>query len=931
VILWGREKERAALEALIAAAGRGVSEVLVLRGDAGIGKSALIDYAANHATKSATGLRVLRVAGVEVEADFPFAALHRLLVPFLSERERDRLPSSQRGALEVACGITEGPPPDRFLVSLAALTMLAGAAEQRPLLCCIDDAQWLDRESVNALAFVARRVHAEGIGLVFAARSGTADFIALDGLPTIEVLGLDHGNALELLRSVVDGPLDARIAGNIVTATAGNPLALTDLGLELSTHQLVGGTLLPEPLPLGTRLEEHYLRQVRTLPDATQTWLLLAAAEPSGDLRYLSDAGTILALDPAAAHPAEVARLVQLRPDVEFRHPLVRSAIYGGATTVQRRSVHAALASVIREERDADRRAWHRAAAVIGPNERVAAELEHSAERAARRGGYAARATFLARAAELSPEGPARAQRLLEAAEAMLIAGGLLQAQSLLDRIDPNQMDDVSRGRSLMTRASAIRFLGGLQAFGKGPAICLAAAEAFAEQAPERARDALQLAAEQATSAEHLILDVTAADIAGAVRSRIDVPDPDSLPELVLAGYASAVIDSYEDAIPPIRRAITALKDPATPDDEVLRRFGLGITMCTITWDDRSRSEILQRVATLARKAGALNELDSIMFMAAMASTTLGQLATAATEVMESQHSRSSLGASSEMREMYLHPEFLAWVAAGDDIKEILQRSGEGAEALGAGAMVSSAQIGVVILELGSGHYAEAAAVAKRLIRADVMHVHSRLLPELVEAAVRSGDRMAAESALETLSTRALASQTPWALGLLARSDALLAPPDRAEPLYREAIDGLAATQARGDLARAHLLYGEWLRRRKRRRDAREHLRTALAIFEEMGAAGFAGRARQELNATGERARPRASGTMKDGTTAEPLTPQERTIAGLARDGATNPEIAAHLFISANTVDYHLRKIFRKLQVTSRRQLGQALPPRNDS
>ncbi|MBM7774720.1 DNA-binding CsgD family transcriptional regulator [Actinokineospora baliensis] len=797
-MLWGREEECSALDAIVAATRAGRGGVLVLRGDPGIGKTALLDHVSD--------ARTLRLSGVKAEVGFPFAGLHRLLD-----------------------AVDFPPGTDRFVVGQAVLARFASLG---PVLCCVDDAQWLDEDSLEVLAFVGRRLHAEGVGLVLATRDEVA------GLPTLEVRGLAEADGVAMLRSAA-GSVDNQVAARIVRAVEGNPLALREMARELSPDQLNGRASLPEPLPLGGRLADHHLRHVTRLPEPTQRWLLLAAAEPSGDLAYLTDAAKLLGLDPTAPEPAETERLVTLGTTARFQRPLLRSAIYGSATGVERRRTHAALAAVM----DADRRAWHLAAACLGPDDAVAAELLRTTDLATARGGYSARTRFLLRAAELTRSDTARVDLRLAAAKAALTAGAPTQAMALLDGLP----DD----RTLLVRAGAKVALGGRQAFAEAAALCLEAA-----RAPDSTSEAALAAIENALQAEHLLADSTVVEIAKVAASVVAADD--SLTSLLVRAFAVLVDEGYEQAVPHIRRAVMALLDPDTSADEVLGGSLIGASLCALLWDAALHRAVVGRAIETAHRTGALGRLDTALHCAATIEIQLGELP--------------------------------AWRAEGGDMEE-------------------------ASLALGQGDYARARAIAQPMVDADAMGVHTRWLPDLVEAAVRSGDRVLAASAQAKLASRLTATGTVWARGVLARTQALLAPVGSAEPLYRRAIALLSDSPARADLARAHLLYGEWLRRRKRRRDARDQLRLASELFERMGADAFAGRTAQELAATGDTPTHQTTG----------LTPRELDIATLAAGGATNAEIAARLFISASTVDYHLRKVFRKLGVTSRRRLAHVL------
>ncbi|MFI5888909.1 AAA family ATPase [Actinoplanes sp. NPDC051513] len=908
--LFGREAECATLDAVLTGARGGRSASLVLRGEAGVGKTALLRYAESRAPET------LWISGVEPEAGFPYAALHRLLIPLLPGRER--LPASQRAALEVACGLADGPPPDLFLVSLATLTLLASEnqAPEAAQLCIVDDAQWLDRESLRALAFVGRRLHAEGVVLLFGLRADGDDLGLLAGVETREIAGLSPEAAVALLTDVVDTPVDPALAEHIARTTGGNPLALTDLGRELTTEQLSGSVPLPEPTPIGSRLEAHYSARTRAYPPATRTWLLLAAANAGGSSAQLIAAGRLLGAAPADAAPAETDRLITGSPPMAFRHPLVRSAVYGGETPVRRRDAHRAIAATITDSADADRRAWHLAAAADGPDETVAAELERRAGRAAARGGHTARATFLSRAAELTPDPPTRALRHVQAAEAALAAGAFARSLTLLDLVDESALPGPARGSALLTRATAEVNAGVPTGQRLGVARALAAAEAFGDDR-ERAGRALVQAVEQVIGAE-FVSTVPEHEIAAAA-GRLAGADPAGVDELILAGYTAFTLGGYETGVPAMRRAVTAFVDPSTPDEVLLSRLTVGINFGNLIWEDDLKKAILDRAETAARRTGALYALDQVHYLGAMTESFLGRLDEADRHDAAGQRLRRALGMTADQELVWRHPELVTW-RDERNVKESVGAALGVFETLNLGALHSVTRFALAIRDNAEGQYASARDTLLGLMKLGRPHRYAWALPDLVEAALRAGDRRTAKLAFADLARSAGACGTPRALGLIERSRALLAPLDEAEPHYRAAIELLSGTLGHGDLARARLLYGEWLRRQRRRRDAREQLGAALEMFEQVRAEAFAERTRKEMRALGGTV---PTPVRNDDETA--LTPQEAAVARLARDGGTNAEIAANLFLSASTVDYHLRKVYRKLGVRSRRQLRESL------
>lgn len=907
-LLLGRADERGQIDRLLAAAGDGLSAVLVLRGEPGIGKTALLNYA----TESARGFRIVRLVGIESETELGFAALHQLLLPFLGRL--DFLPGPQRHALATALGLRDGGAPDRFMVGLASLTVLSGAATERPLLCVVDDAQWLDQESAAMLAFVARRLGVDAIAMLFAVREPSERHVQLQGLPQRRVRGLPRADARQLLASAAPSQVGSGVSEQIIAQTGGNPLALIELGRELSPEQLAGQAALPEPLPLGPSLEARFLRQVRFLPDATQTLLLTAAADPVGDPAVLWRAGELLGFGIAAAAPAESQDLVTFGPPVRFRHPLIRSAVYHGAALVERKRVHAALAEVTDPGAGADLRAWHRAEAATGPDESVAAELERAADRARSRGGWAATGAFLTRAAMLSPDAATRVRRALAAASAEVTAGASLRAQALLDGVT-GQVEDPRQRIVAQRIEGAVHYA--LDQTGHTASILLSAAQQLAPFDVGQARAALLDALTAARISGRLAARGAGhTDIARAARSTPLPPQSAAtVSDLLLDADVTLLLDGPDAAAPLLRQAVTALLDAPLNSADMLSWAGAGCWAAGALGDDDALHALASRLEEQAREQGAVLPLSVALIFSGVSELFAGALSQARARFTERGAIEAARGRSCEVGQTLV----LAWQGQVSEARAQAAAAERVAAEQGQGWKLSWLEYARSVLELGTGHYEEALAAVPRAYEEDPL-LSAFALPDLIEAAVRCDQRAFAEQAVERVARRAAPSPTPLALGLLARSRALLADGSDAEALYQEAITHLRRARGSGHLARAHLLYGEWLRRARRRRDAREHLRTAYGMFEEMGAGAFAQRASLELAATGETARRRAPSRSSD------LTPQELQVAALAAAGSTNPEIASRLFISPKTVDYHLGKVFRKLDVGSRRELAHAFP-----
>jgi DNA-binding CsgD family transcriptional regulator/tetratricopeptide (TPR) repeat protein len=894
--LRGRDTECATFDRLFDAVRGGESRALVVRGEPGVGKTALLDYAIG----AAPDLGVLRAVGVESETELPFASLQHLCAPMLDRLER--LPAPQHDALRVAFGLSGGDAPDRFLVGLAALSLLSDAAEERPLLCALDDAQWLDEASALALAFVARRLLAEPLALVFVTRE---PIDALSGLPELVLEGVGDDDAGVLLDSAIPGPLDERVRETIIAETRGNPLALLELPRALTPAELAGGFALPGA-PLTDRIEQSFLRRAQSLPPDSQRLLLTAAAEPLGDVTLLWRASERLRVGPDAVWPAEAAGLIEVGARVRFRHPLVRSAIYRAAAPPDRWEAHRALAEATDLEADPDRRAWHRAQAAAGLDEAVAGELERSADRARRRGGVAAMAAFLERAAELTPDPGRRGARALAAAQAKLDAGAPEAAQALLATAGLAPLDELQRARMQRLRAQ-IAFA--LRRGSDAPALLLDAATRLVPLDPGLARETCLEALAAAIFAGRL---GNGRDVLRVVRAT-PPGQPPAAPDLLLNGLATLVTQGYAAAVAPLRAALEAFRRDDGPSPAKDRWLWLACRVAADLWEHEIWEELAASGVRRARETGALSIFPISASYRAGVHVHAGEYAEASALLEEAyavaQATHTALLV--QARQMVA-----AWRGNEAEALELIEAGRLDATARGQGMALSMIECANAVLFNGLGRYEEALAPAQRACTQDDLSLYALALVELIEAAVRSNRPELAATALERLSERTRASGTDWALGIEARSRALMTDSPSAEPFYEEAVERLARGRLAPHLARAQLVYGEWLRRENRRLDAREQLRAAYDTFSRIGAEGFAERTRRELSATGETARKRSDETRAV------LTPQEAQIARLARDGLSNPEIGAQLFISPRTVQYHLRKVFQKLEITSRNQLG---------
>ncbi|WP_202106983.1 AAA family ATPase [Agromyces seonyuensis] len=923
--LIGRRRERDRLDRVVASVRGGESRALVVRAAAGLGKTMLLDQLAERAS----GCRVLRVVGVESEMELALAGLQQLCGPIIDGI--DALPEPQSLALGVALGLRAGPAADRFVLGLAVLGLLSNAAEAQPLICLIDDAQWLDQASSQVLAFVARRLHAESVAVVFAMREPVDERFA--AIEELVVRPLDDVDARTLLDASARGPLDRAVRERIVAEARGNPLALVELHrgageFEPSASGRAG---------IGTQLEEAFLGRIRRLPAATRRILLLAALEPVGDPGLVLEAASSFDLDAAALAPAIEDDLIEFAGLLRFRHPLVRSTVVAAESASDRRAAHRALADATDPESDPDRRAWHLAESTLGYDEEVAAELVRSADRARVRGGMLAAASFHARGAELTPDRRMRSRRTLMAAEDTLRSGAVQDALRLIEGVEPELLDDHQRARADLVRGHS-RFY--VSPGRDGARVLLEAA---------RRLEPFDGDAAVATYANAVIAAVLAGSLAGEVGIRetaaaIIAASP-ARPMSVgsaaafdaLHGIATVVLHGYGAAAPSLRAALATLRSlvdvaPTAPErTSDVRGYGADLSedvwemrwqpliclLARILLDDDAYVDASRRFVDSSRRNGALSTLAMAMSEHYPALLMSGRIA----EAEELYDAVREIMAASDVPE---GPDRAGWFAAyrGDDAAKqesaaaVAHRVAERGEAQW--RLSDRMQDG--ILHNSQARYAEAlAATASADGHPFDLGLAGWVLPEQVEAAARSGEPDSGRAALRRLQEIAEATGTDWAVGLAARSAALLADDADAEALYLAAIDALARTRIGTAQARAHLLYGEWLRRQNRRVEARESLRLAHERFVADGAHAFAERAARELSATGEIVHRSAVGPVDE------LTAQERQIARLAAGGATNPEIGAQLFLSPRTVEWHLRKVFGKLAVTSRRQLAAAL------
>ncbi len=913
VALRGRARECEALDRLLDGVRSRRSQVLVVRGEPGIGKTALLEYLAGAASRC----RVAHASGIESEMELAYAGLHQLCAPMLDRA--GRLAAPQRDALETAFGLSEGRQPDRFLLSLAVLSLLSAVAEKQPLICLVDDAQWLDGASRQALVFVARRLFAESVALLFSVREPD-DSQEFSGLPALPLGPLSEEDARSLLEAAIPGRLDERVEDRIVAETRGNPLALLELSRGLAGSDLAGGYAAPDAGQGPSLIEHRFHQQIQSLPADSQRLLLAAAAEPLGDIGLLWRAAELLGIGTDAAAPAETAGLVEFRGRVRFLHPLVRSAAYRARPLPERREIHRALAAVTDPNTDPDRHAWHRALAAVGLDEAVAGELEAAAHRAQARGGIGAAAAFLERASRLTPDAAQRSARSLAAAEAKFEAGAPEAAYELTAAAEVGPVDEQQRAQLARLRA---RIVFARNRSSQASELLLDAARRLESLDPAMARETYLEAIGTAVFAGRLVDRVGVHEAAAAALGAPPAPEPPRAIDLLLDGVTTRITAGYLAGVVPLQRALLAFRKEADRGDPGASVRWL-FTACPVApepiaaelWDDETWHYLSASAVRLSRDAGALAILPLALCYRAGVLLHAGDFAGSAADVEEANAITAATGSAPFP---YTTLMLASWQGREMPALRLLEQGDRDASARGDGRAIGLIGYARAVLHNGLGQYRAALAGAQQACRHEDLGFYGWALAELIEAAARSGAQDMAAAALRELETRTRAAGSDWALGMLARSSALVTDGDAADVLYREAIERLSRSRMAVHLARAHLLYGEWLRRENRRVDARAQLKTAHEMLSGFGAEAFAERARHELAATGETVTKR-SVERHDG-----LTAQEAQVAWLAADGRTNPEIATQLFISPRTAEYHLHKVFGKLGISSRRDLRRAM------
>ncbi|MFE9184100.1 AAA family ATPase [Micromonospora haikouensis] len=916
--LLGRDDELRRIDELLTAARGGHGGGLVVNGEPGIGKTALLEATAS----AAEGFRLLRLDGYEAESAIPFAGVHRLTIPL-----RDHvmvLPQRQQQALQVATGLADGPPPDRYLVGLGVLGLLTAAVvSTSPVVCVVDDAHLLDAESLDVLAFVTRRLEVDRVAFVFAARDEPQVAERLAGLPVLRLLGLATGPAVRLLTSVSREPIDPATAARVAAATGGNPLALIDLADELTVRELTQSSVDAEPIPVGGRLEAFYLRQVRRAAPQQQLWLLIAAAESTGNVDLVRAAARRLGLAGTWGDEPELRGLVEFGTSLRFRHALVPSATYNGAAGAERRRVHGALAEAAESLGLVELAAWHAAKATIGTDEHVAGRLERVAELAGRRGGFMSRAGVLTQASRLTRPGPVRNGRLVAAAEAALAAGAAGLARSLVDEVGEESLDPVTRGRLTRVRVDHAFFTAGPDVV-RGPADMLTAAACFHGHDAAAEQEALLMAFLRALVVERLGRDVPLPalgrrllDGAGlghnAERSNGAQRDNgaergDSVAATILRALGTFILRPYREAVPELRVALAAIDGLDGTD---LLKYGvISVALTTALWDEAAIRRCLERTAATARDLGSVQMLDTALWVLSLSLLHIGTPRAAQEHIDQVRELRRAIGYDAEH---VVNAALLAWSGGP---REGVEAIAEAARASGFGGVHASGVSALAVRDLAERRYHDAYARLKPLMDTPFLQVTPLNYADFVEAASRSGRTDEAVGFVELLEDMAAVNGSAWTRGLAQRARALVSGDTDAERWHAAAVATLGPTALTVELGRSHLVYGEWLRRRRRRREAREQLSRAVGIFDDAGAPAFAQRARTELAAISR------SPTADEPPRRLDLTPQELAVARLAAAGATNAEISATMFISPNTVDYHLRKVFQRLGVTSRRQLA---------